>query len=60
MTRKSLLNIPAMELAGVTTLSNFAYCITCKEVGLIWILESIVLAKDLAKTTLFFKAMGLL
>ena len=56
----SLLNIPAMELAGITTLSNRAYCIACKEVGLAWMLKNIVLARDLAEANLFSKVMGLL
>jgi hypothetical protein len=51
VTRKSLLNIPAMDLAGVITLSNFAYCIAYKEVGLTWMLENIAPAKDLAGAT---------
>ena len=33
MTRKSQLNTLAMEMAGVTTLSNIAYCISYKDVG---------------------------
>lgn len=48
VTRKSLLNTLAMELAGVIIISNITYYITYKEVGLAWMLKTIVLAKDVA------------
>jgi len=45
----SQLNTLAMDMGEVTTLSNIAYCITYKDVGLTWTLQNNALAKDLAR-----------